>query len=62
MESNSSTTHTTTTTTKIQCWKDVVGRKSRGGVCGIENLAANIHHDVSSLTQPPTLARTIHPT
>jgi len=24
-------------------------------------LAANIHHGVSSLTQPSTLARTIHP-
>ena len=51
----------TTTTTKIQCWKDVAGGKSRGKVYGTRDLAANIHHSVSSLTQPFTLAHTIHP-
>jgi len=50
-----------TTTTKIQCYKDVVGGKSKGRVYGIGDLAANIHHGVSSLTQPSTLARIIHP-
>jgi len=49
------------TTTKIQCWKDVAGGKSKCRVYGTENLVANIHHGVSSLTQPSTLARIIHP-
>ncbi|QCE11808.1 hypothetical protein DEO72_LG10g3045 [Vigna unguiculata] len=56
-----SCTRTTTTTTKIQCWKDVVGGKTRGRVYGTRDMAANIHHGVSSLTQPSTLACTIHP-
>jgi len=52
----------TTTTTNIQCWKDVVGGKSRGGVYNTRDLATNIHHGVSSLTQPSTnLGCTIHP-
>jgi len=50
-----------TTTTKIQCWKDVAGGKSSGRIYGTGDLAANIHHVVSSLTQPSTLTRTIHP-
>jgi len=51
----------TSTTTKIQCWKDVVGGKSRGGVYCIGDLAANIHHGVSFLAQLSILVRTIHP-
>jgi len=38
--------------TKIQCWKDVVGGKSKGRVYGTANLASNICHGVSSLSQP----------
>ncbi|WVZ21389.1 hypothetical protein V8G54_008711 [Vigna mungo] len=41
---------------KIQCWKDVVGGKSKGRVYGTADLAANIRHGVSSLTQPSLLA------
>ncbi|QCD92826.1 hypothetical protein DEO72_LG5g895 [Vigna unguiculata] len=51
----------TTRTIKIQCWKDVARGKSRGRVYGTGDLVANIHHGVSSLTQPSTLACTIHP-
>ncbi|QCD94575.1 LRR receptor-like serine/threonine-protein kinase FLS2 [Vigna unguiculata] len=39
-----------TTTTKIQCWKDVAGGKSRGRVYGTRDLAANIHHEVKQAT------------
>ncbi|QCD90195.1 hypothetical protein DEO72_LG4g1150 [Vigna unguiculata] len=46
---------------KIQCWKEVSIGKSRDKVYGISDLAANIHHGVSSFTQPSILARTIHP-
>jgi len=48
METNSSAG--TTITTKIQCWKDVAGGKSRGKVYGTGDLVANIHHGVPSLT------------
>ncbi|XP_027904285.1 uncharacterized protein LOC114164025 isoform X2 [Vigna unguiculata] len=41
---------------KIQCWKDVAGGKSKGRVYGTADLAANIRHGVSSLTQPSLLA------
>ena len=43
-------------TTKLQCWKDVVGGKSRGRCYGTADLASNIRHGVSSLTQPSILA------
>ena len=51
-----------TMTTRIECWKDVVGGKSRGRVYGTADLAANIHDGVSSLTQPSTISRAILPT
>ena len=43
-------------TTKLQCWKDVVGGKSGGRCYGTADLASNIRHGVSSLTQPSILA------
>jgi len=42
-------------TTKLQCWKDVVGGKSRGQCYETVDLASNILHGVSSLTQPSIL-------
>jgi len=50
-----------TATTRIECWKNVVGRKSKGRVYDTRDLAVNIHHGVSSLTQPSTLSRIIIP-
>jgi len=51
-----------TTENRIECWKDVVGGKSRGRVYGTADLAANIHDGVSSHTQPSTISRVILPT
>ncbi|XP_068495492.1 uncharacterized protein [Phaseolus vulgaris] len=45
--------------TKLQCWKDVAGGKSRGRVYGTADLAANFRHGALSLTQPSVLASTI---
>jgi len=46
-----------TTSTRLQCWKEVVGGKSRGRVYGTGDLGANIQPGVTSLTQP-SLSRT----
>jgi len=45
--------------TKLQCWKDVVGGKSRGRCYGTADLSANIRHGVSSMTQPNILPSSI---
>jgi len=47
-------------TTKLQCWKDVVGGKSRGRCYGIADLSTNIWHGVSSITQPNILPSSIN--
>jgi len=44
---------------KLQCWKDVVGGKSRGRVYGTGDLATNFCHGASSLTQPSVLASSV---
>lgn len=49
-------------TTRIQCWKDVARGKCRGRVYGIRDLATNIHHGMSFLTQPSTLSCATLPT
>jgi len=43
-------------TIKFQCWKEVVGGKSRGRFYGTMDLATNFLHGASSLTRPPIFA------
>ena len=43
-------------TTKLQCWKNVAGDKSRGRCFGIVDLVGNIFHGVPFLIQPSLLA------
>ena len=55
-EGSSSNCQPINPTTKLQCWKDVAGGKSRGQCYGTADLASNIRHGVSSLTQPSIFA------